>query len=280
MLTATIHRIVFLIICLALTSVASGAQAAGPRAFLGFDRNQYPGDSNLEKLHTTFAYAGYWLNNPPGTKANTWVGKRGKLEAAGFGFLILFNGRLYRELNTHAAKLGQSDARAAVSAARREGFPVHTIIFLDQEEGGRLLPEQRAYLFAWIDGVNRAGYGAGVYCSGIGAKEASGASVVTAEDVRQNAGKRRILYWVTNDACPPSPGCMRNARPPLPRKSGVEFADIWQFAQSPKRKEVAANCRGYNSDGGCYAEGRAGQKIDVDLNTAASADPSRGRTHK
>ena len=65
---------------------------------VGFDRNQYPGDENLRCLRATFSYAGYWLNNPPGANANTWVGKRSKLEAAGFGFVVLFNGRLYREL--------------------------------------------------------------------------------------------------------------------------------------------------------------------------------------
>ena len=279
MLTATPHRFVFVILCLALISTAGGARSAAPPPFLGFDRNDYPGDDHLKELHKTFAYAGYWLNNPPGATTNSWAGKRSRLEAAGFGFLVLFNGRLYRELKAHAAELGARDARAAVAAARREGFPGHTIIFLDQEEGGRLLPEQKAYLFAWIDGVAHAGFRAGVYCSGIAAKEASGASVVTAEDIRQNAASRRIVYWVTNDACPPSPGCTLGTRPPLPPESGVEFADVWQFAQSPRRKDVASNCRGYDSDGSCYVSGRADEQIHVDLNAATSADPSHGRRH-
>jgi hypothetical protein len=265
-------------ICAGLALLGSRAAAAPPSAFLGFDRNEYPGDDHLKDLHKTFAYAGYWLNNPPGAKTNSWLGKRGKVEAAGFGFLVLFNGRLYRELKARAAELGGRDARAAVRAARREGFPARTVIFLDQEEGGRLLPKQKAYLFAWIDGITRAGFRAGVYCSGIAAKEASGSSVVTAEDIRQNAGSRSIVYWVTNDACPPSPGCALGTRPPLLRESGVEFADAWQFAQSPKRNDVAGNCEGYNSDRSCYVRGRADQQIHVDLNTATSADPSHGRT--
>jgi hypothetical protein len=265
-------------ICVGLALLGSRAAAAPPSAFLGFDRNEYPGDDHLKDLHKIFAYAGYWLNNPPGAKTNSWLGKRGKVEAAGFGFLVLFNGRLYGELKAHAAELGARDARAAVRAARREGFPARTVIFLDQEEGGRLLPKQKAYLFAWIDGITRAGFRAGVYCSGIAAKEASGSSVVTAEDIRQNAGSRSIVYWVTNDACPPSPGCALGTRPPLLRESGVEFADAWQFAQSPKRNDVAGNCEGYNSDRSCYVRGRADQQIHVDLNTATSADPSHGRT--
>ena len=46
---------------------------------LGFDRNEYPGDANLQELHKTFEYTGYWLNVPPGARTNTWVGKRKKV---------------------------------------------------------------------------------------------------------------------------------------------------------------------------------------------------------
>jgi hypothetical protein len=250
------------------------------KAFLGFDRNEYPGDQNLKELRATFSYSGYWLNNPPGSNANTWVGKRSKLESAGFGFLVLFNGRLYRELSSvaRASELGKADAQGAVQSAEHEGFPAQTLIFLDQEEGGRLLPEQKAYLFAWVDGVNQAGFRAGVYGSGIAAQEKSGASVITAEDIRQSAGTRTIVYWVTNDACPPSPGCVVSRRPPSPNASGVAFADVWQFAQSPKRRDVAASCKGYHADGSCYAPGGAEEHIHLDLNAATSPDPSHGRT--
>jgi hypothetical protein len=273
--------LVILVIGAGFALLETVADAAGPSAaFLGFDRNEYPGDGNLQELHKTFAYAGYWLNNPPGAKTNTWLGKRSKLEAAGFGFLVLFNGRLYQELGTSAAELGKADALAAVAAAEREGFPARTIIFLDQEEGGRLLPEQKAYLFAWVDGVSQAGFRAGVCCPGIAFQEKSGASVITAADIRQNADARDITYWVANDACPPSPGCALPRRPPSPGESGVAFADIWQFAQSPKRKNVATACVGYNSDGNCYAAGTGAQQpIHLDLNSASSADPSHGRTH-
>ena len=250
-------------------------------AYLGFDRNEYPGDENLPALRQTFSYAGFWLNNPPGERRNTWVGKRQKLASAGFGFLVLFNGRLYADLKyvSRAKALGKSDAKAAVAAARKEGFPAQTVIFLDQEQGGRMLPEQNAYLFTWIDGVTAAGFGAGVYCSGIAAKEEGGAAVITAEDIRQNATGRKIVYWVTNDACPPSPGCVFPAKPPKPSASGIDFTDVWQFAQSPRRKDVASGCpANYNPDGECYPPGvDLAKKLHVDVETATSPDPSQGK---
>jgi hypothetical protein len=260
-----------------LSSLSTVALAQS--TYLGFDRNEYPGDANLGILHQTFTFSGYWLNNPPGAKTNTWTGKRAKLQSAGFGFLVLFNGRLYKELK-HDPAAGRSDGVAAVASARREGFPTHTVIFLDIEEGGRMLPEQKAYIYSWVDAVNAAGYRAGVYCSGIPAKEGK-VSIVTADDIRQNAGGRAIVFFVTNDVCPPSPGCAyaRKAPAPAPAESGVNFAEVWQYAQSPKRKSFAAKCpANYNVDGNCYPPGGdPALKLHVDVETASSADPSEGK---
>ena len=259
-------------------SQSSSAQESASATFLGFDRNDYPGDANLTLLRRTFSFTGYWLNNPPGGRTNTWTGKRPKLASTGFGFLVLYNGRLYKELKRNPAELGRSDGQAAIAAAKREGFPAGTIIFLDIEEGGRMLPEQKAYIYAWVDTVNAAGFRAGVYCSGIPAKEGK-ATVVTAYDIRQNAAGRRIAYFVTNDVCPPSPGCALPANAPNPAGSGIDFAEVWQFAQSPKRKDFAAKCpANYNPDGNCYPLGvDPSQKLHVDVEAATAPDPSHGR---
>jgi hypothetical protein len=261
----------FAIVCFQ-TSLAVAQSAA----HLGFDRNDYPGDANLKTLHQTFAFSGYWLNSPPGASSNSWVGHRTAVESAGFGFLVLFNGRLYAQLKTvaNATRLGQADAKASAATARREGFPGATIIFLDQEQGGRMLPEQKAYIYAWVDGITAAGFRAGVYCSGMAA--ADDGNVITAEDIREHAAGREIAYWVTNDACPPAPGCAFPQRPPGPTESGVQFAEVWQFAQSPQRKDVAGRCTNY-SGGNCKAPGIAAG-LPIDVNTATSADPSYGRT--
>jgi hypothetical protein len=144
-----------------------------------------------------------------------------------------------------------------------------------------MLPEQKAYIYNWVDAVNAAGFRAGIYCSGIAAQESPGVSIVTADDIRQNAGDRKIVYFVTNDACPPSPGCVFPKKPPKPAESGIALADVWQFAQSPKRRDVAAACpANYNADGNCYPPGvDLGRKLHVDVETAISPDPSQGSIH-
>ncbi len=253
-------------------------------AYLGFDRNEYPGDQNLKALRQTFAYASYWLSNPPGASSNSWAGKRELIESAGFGFLLLFNSRVSDALtnSAKAATLGRSDARAAVAAAHREGFRAGAVIFLDIEEGGRMTAPQKAYIYAWVDGVTVAGFRAGIYCSGIVAHEEGGVTIITSDDIRHTAGKRRIVYWVAQDTCPPSPGCAFPAQPPRPTDSGIDYADIWQFAQSPRRAEFAAQCpANYNADKNCYPPGvDPSQKVFLDVNSASSGDPSRGRSHE
>ena len=263
-------------------------QSAPHRAFAGFDRNDYPGDAALPALRKSFYYSSYWLNNPPGELGNSWAGKRALLRRNGFGFLVLFNGRTDKELkSTDAAQLGSADGKAAVAAAAREGFAANVIIFLDQEEGGRLLPEQAAYLFAWADAVRAVGARAGVYCSGIDVPDGSG-TINTARDIVEREKKRglskgaeRLRLWIANDQCPPSPGCTL-ALPRLSKGlSGVDANSVavWQYAQSPRRGQFSGGCPANQAPGGkCYAPGLAqSAETFVDLNTADSADPSEGR---
>ena len=254
-------------------------------AYLGFDVNEYPGDAALPLLKQTFVFAGFWLNVPPGAKSNNWMGKRAEFAKNGFGFLVLFNGRLERELTSpaQAGELAVTDGKSATAAAQREGFPAGTIIFLDQEEGGRLLPTQMAYVLQWADTVTANGFRAGIYCSGIPAKEGK-ATIVTANDIHDHEDGRKITYFVYNDACPPSPGCATK-NPPSPANSAISFASIWQYAQSPRRHEFTKSCSAtYNADGNCYSPANAATStskqnpgIFLDLDSATSSDPSNGR---
>jgi hypothetical protein len=266
------------------TIVPEGIQATRPaeglsRTYIGFDRNTYPGDPALNFLRQNFSFSGYWLNTPPNETSNTWEGKREVLASNGFGFLVLFNGRLHRELKApaDAKTLGKNDAAVAVRAAKKEGFSAATVIFLDQEEGGRMLPEQRAYVYAWIEAVDASGYRAGVYCSGIPANEGGGTTIITANDLRDHADRTKIVFFIYNDSCPPSPGCAFPSNPPSPQRSGVPFAAIWQFAQSPRRRELTTSCpSNYRADGNCYAP-QSADGLNIDLDSADSPDPSAGR---
>ena len=270
---------VILTFLISTSALSAQSSQSTHSAYFGFDRNEYPGDGSLKTLHQTFSFVGYWLNNPPGANRNSWAGKRKTLQAAGFGFLVVFNGRTDKEIKAagDATSLGASEGAAAVSSARREGFRFGTIVFLDQEEGGRMLPEQRAYLYAWIDAVIAAGFRAGVYCSGIAFNEGSGKSVITAEDIRDNAAGRNLSYWISNDACPPSRGCVVPKPAFSPTASGLSFVDVWQFAQSPRRDNLTKKCAAtYSKDRNCYPPGTS--QLHVDMDVATSPDPSDGRT--
>ena len=286
------HRLVKVFGCVALFGVTAAA------SYPGFDRNDYPGDGALPALRRTFSYTGYWLNNPPGEMHNTWMGKRAILKKFGFGFLVLYVGRTDAQIRDaqrqrlDAAELGVADGRAAVAAALREGFAPNVLIFLDQEEGGRLLPEQAAYLFAWISAVQAAGARAGVYCSGIPVPEGK-STISTAQDIvermssapqtptkSKSAEQPRVALWVAQDQCPPSPGCTP-AAPPLAavggfRSAAPAFVAVWQYALSPRRMQFSAACpRNQAPDGNCYAPGLPRDADSfVDLDVTNSPDPS------
>jgi len=142
-----------------------------------------------------------------------------------------------------------------------------------------MLPEQRAYVYAWIDAVNDSAYRAGVCCSGIPANETGGTTIITANDLRDHGDGRKIVFLIYNDSCPPSPGCVFPTNPPAPQLSGVPFAAIWQFAQSPRRPKMTAGCpSNYRADGNCYAPLlQPAEGVNVDLDSADSPDPSSGR---
>ncbi|MFP5207054.1 MAG: glycoside hydrolase domain-containing protein [Acidobacteriota bacterium] len=270
-----------LLLCICVAFLAA-ACAPAQTAYLGFDRNDYPGDAALAALRQTFRYTGYWLNNPPGATHNTWAGKRALLKQRGFGFLVLFNGRLYAQLKgKDATALGAADGRAATAAAAREGFPAKVLIFLDLEEGGRLLAEQAAYVSAWVEAVQQAGMRAGVYCSGIEVTDSSG-RVSTANDIARRLAPAhrggRVALWVANDACPPAPGCTLKPPPLRALDFPLEPAAVsaWQYAQSPRRRQFSGACpQNQAPDGNCYAPGLPpGPDSFIDLNVARSPDPS------
>ena len=275
-------------LAVAQTAGAPRDGAGAPRDFVGFDRNDFPGDAALPVLRKHFSFVGYWLNNPPGAASNSWSGKREVLLRSGFGFLILWNGRLDKELlstqrsGTTPAALGAREGAAAARAARAEHFPANSVLFLDQEEGGRMLPEQADFLLAWTEAVARSGFRPGVYASGQPVDEGPGPggrriTITTAQDIREHvrAGHLHpVALWVAQDACPPAPGCV--LQPPPLARSGTPDALVWQYAQSPRRPEITRSCaRTYRPDGNCTIPELP--TTHLDLSVSHSADPSGGR---
>jgi len=252
---------------------------ADQQNFLGFDRNEYPGDEALPALRKSFSFTGYWLGPPPGEKTNSWTGKRALLQSQGFGFLLLFNGRTAAQVRSPEAaeEAGLADAKKAAVTARSEGFPEDSVIFLDQEEGGRFTPEQQLYLHTWAEELEKHHFRAGIYCSAIPVDEGGGSHVITADDIRAHIADPEVVYWVYNDTCPPSLGCSTEKGIPAPSESGVKYAAVWQFVRSPKEKKAARHCHGYANDGNCYAPGDSKHLWFLDMNVATSADPSAPR---
>ena len=269
-------------------SPTAGAMVDPPIGFdnglyRGFDRNDYPGDATMAALHNTFAFTGYWLTVPPGETSNTWTGKRSLLRQQGWGFLVLANGRLDAEIlksqkhGTSPAAVAQQDAATAVAAAHSEGFPENTILFLDQEEGGRLLDEQAAYLLAWTESVAATGFRPGVYASGQPVEDGPGQRITTIEDIRtrvQTGHLHPIAIFDAQDTCPPAPGCTLHPKPLA--ASGLDNLVAWQYSQSPRRPELTQSCKAtYAADGNCYAP--SFPTIFLDMDAADSSDPSHGR---
>jgi hypothetical protein len=65
--------------------------------------------------------------------------------------------------------------------------------------------------------------------------------------------------------------------PPPPSASEIPYAAVWQFAQSPRRKEFTSRCAAtYHTDGNCYVPGDNAHAWFLDVNAAATSDPSGG----
>jgi hypothetical protein len=260
--------------------IPTGAAAGG---FLGFDRNDYPGDDTMAAMKKTFAFTGFWVTPPPGETANTWTGKRALLKQQGWGFLVLADGRFDKEIlaaqkqGTAPAQLAQQDAAKAIANARQENFPNHTILFLDQEEGGRLLDEQAAYLLGWTEAIAQSGFRPGVYASGQLVQDDPGVMIDTIRDIRQRIQTQHlhdVAIFDTQDACPPAPGCTLAAKPLS--AAGEPSLTAWQYSQSPRRPEITKSCAAtYAPDGNCYAPGFPTIFLDNDI--ASTPDPSHGR---
>lgn len=218
-------------------------------AYLGFDIDLYPGDSEMKAWWsgTPFEFCGFYLGGPYYHQGGTssWITKRSYLKGLGYGFLVLYVGRQVGSSNLTAAQ-GISDANNAVALAQQAGFPSGTIIYLDIEAGPPLSSDFMTYIDSFINQINNnSSYRPGAYCS-----------YQTADQINNSLNVNcQFACWNIN--IPPSPGNATPSPAPDPSGCGVAYALDWQYVHNVARTY-------------------GGVQLTVDLNTSSYTNPSNG----
>ena len=127
--------------------------------------------------------------------------------------------------------------RPPVNSPSQEGFPPGSIIFLDIEEGGRLAPFYYDYLSAWIDALARFHYRSGAYCSGVPVNDGNGKTITTMKDLQEHLKGGKLTFWIFNDVCPPSPGCVFPQTPPGRCPEWLSRSGCLAVRAIPRRKD-------------------------------------------
>jgi hypothetical protein len=261
------------ILACALTAGACAPLPVGApvpaRGVPGFDTRDYPGDDVMRRWFAASPYrwVGYYLPAPCYT-GTTWTGRRPALSQMGWGFAVLFVGEQDWSAMRAApgdtvpvaepgarcvtanltAENGAAHAAAAEAAAAADGFPDATIVFLNVERVERVSPELEAYVRGWVATMlDRGRYTPGLYAHDLNAAELY--AVVVGEFARR-ARTERPRLWVARQAG------FDMGRSPI--ESGHAVAAVWQGVFDT-------------------LETWDGTTLNIDVNVADSADPSRGR---
>jgi hypothetical protein len=239
------------------------------RGVPGFDTRDYPGDATMRRWFeaSPYRWVGYYLPAPCYT-GTTWSGRRPALLQQGWGFAVLFVGEQdwgamraapgdtvavaapgarCATTNLTAAN-GAAHAAAADEAAAADGFPQGTVIFLDVERVERVSPELATYVRSWFAALlERGRYVPGLYAHDINAAELY---AILGEEFARRGRAERPRLWVARQAG------FDLAR--APAESGHALASAWQGRFDTR-------------------ETWDGITLNIDVNVADSADPSRGR---
>ena len=195
--------------------------------YLGFDIGEYPGDTAMRNFitpNTPFHFTGFYLPSEANSYNTSWMNKRSFLQGLGYGFAILYVGRLRTELTYQR---GQTDGDEAVNKAIKAGF-TDGVIYLDVEAipdpaQPPWTPARMDYISGWLDKVDSyAAWYPGVYCSYLGS-----------DQIKNSKPNMSIRFWVYRLGIPPSPGCTTAIGQLTPSDSGVSYASTWQYAIAP-----------------------------------------------
>ena len=217
-------------------------------AYAGFERSDPPTPEQMAwlKANSNLSWCGYYLGPTPSHFARTWRGRRAGLVAAGWGLAPIYVGQQVQGPGSEIVTPGQGalDGADTCRLLAAEGFPPGAFVYLDLENGPPFTTPQQQYVAAWIDAVLACGYSPSVYCSFLFAKDVQ-------------ALRPGVRIWVFHVRTVAPHRVLDDRFPdPDPASSGFTGAAIWQHDDS-----AVISC--------------AGQRLLVDLDSAASDDPSK-----
>lgn len=254
---------------LAGCATTMGAGGMPARGVPGFDTRDYPGDAAMRAWFdaSPYRWVGYYLPAPCYT-GTTWTGRRAALRGMGWGFALLFVGEQDWSAMRAApgdtvataepgarcvtanltAEQGAAHAGEAEAAAAADRFPAGAIIFLDVERVERVTPELDGYVRSWFGTLlERGRYLPGLYAHDV---NVSALYAILEEEHARHGQTGRAPLWVAQQ---PGFNVLR-----APAESGYPVASVWQGRfDTPETWD--------------------GITINIDVNVADSADPSRGR---
>lgn len=217
-------------------------------AHAGFDCSFFLGTAAMQwlKENSNLEWCGFYLAPAPSHRDMSWMVRRAVMEAQGWGFAPVYVGQQVvgpGERNTNAST-GMEDGAEATTLMRTAGFAEGSVVFLDLENGLPLTAPEGDYVRAWVAAVAHGGFTAGVYVSH-----------AMASAVRAVAPAARI--WTFNvPTIAPADYHGLTFPAPSPEGSGFAEAVAWQRAQNVN---IQVN----------------GRTVKVDLDSAASSDPSK-----
>lgn len=216
----------------------------------GLDLSGYPGDAVMAwlKSNTNLVWTGFYLGPTPSHGGTDWMTRRNTLVTQGWGLAPIYVGQQVTGPGSHNTSLAQGtiDGDEAARLMTAAGFATGGWVYLDLENGPPLTALQIDYVSSWVDEVQVKGFKAGVYCSH-----------AMAAAVHQARSSARIwAFKVSTNAPHPVPG--PNYPDLHPAGCGYAGAFAWQLGQACLIDVPVVH----------------GGQLQVDLDTAVSADPS------
>jgi hypothetical protein len=236
--------------------------------YAGFDAAIYPGDDSMAwlKSHSNLLWCGYYLAPAPNlaADANSWRGRRAGL-AGKWGMAPIYVGQQVRYGASAVSSIltfnqGCVDGLQAAANAVRDGFAPDSCLYLDWEDGGALTGDCKAYVSGWLVTVSDRHFAAGLYCS----HRLGEAFAELIGTIKPHLAVRFWCYAVGSTA----EHKLETPIDALPRIDpagcGFSQASLWQREQNAWF-ELPAGAP------------HPGQRLVVDINTAALPDPGAVR---